>query len=299
MVVDPLLAWGQGPYNGVFWADGEGIEVADALAGPTIRVGAVSYLNARPLVFFLSQLAPNVQILVDHPSRLADRLRGGDLDVAMIPSIEYFRLPGARIVSDACVACEGQVKSVRLYGRKPADQIETLALDEGSRTSAAMVRILLKERFCLEPRLEPLPLGASAEQCNADAVMLIGDRGMFAPHGEFEFIWDLGEEWVRWTGLPFVFAMWVTRSTASCNGLEQALAAARDEGVRRLDEIARAEAPAVGVSEQECLAYFRDNLVFRLGPRQRQGLELFGRLAAHHGLAPPNVPLIFSDEPRS
>jgi len=273
--------------------------VAGVPEGATIRIGAVSYLNARPLVFFLPRLAPHAQIAVDYPSRLAERLRCGDLDVALIPSIEYFRLPGARIVSDACVACEGQVKSVRLYGRKPVDQIETLALDEGSRTSAVMARILLKERFRLEPRLKLLPLGASAEQSDADAVMLIGDRGMFAPEGPFQFVWDLGEEWVRWTGLPFVFAMWVTRSPGSCNGLERALAAARDEGVRRLDEIARAEAPTVGVSQQECLAYFRDNLVFRLGPRQRQGLERFGRLAAQHGLAPPNVPLVFSDEPRS
>lgn len=261
-----------------------------------LRIGAVSYLNTRPLVFSLPELAPDAQISVDYPSRLADRLRQGELDVATIPSIEYFRLPGATIVSDACVASQGPVKSVKLYGRRPAGEIRALALDEGSRTSAAMARILLKERFHLEPRLLPLPLGSSAEDSQADAVLLIGDRGMFAPNGAFEFTWDLGEEWARWTGLPFVFSMWVARPAVELGGLDKALAAARDEAERRLAQIAVAEAPALGISAEECLGYFRDNLVFRLGPRERLGLETFGRLAAEHGLAPAGVPLRFYDE---
>jgi chorismate dehydratase len=253
--------------------------------GP-IRVGAVTYLNTRPLVFSLATIAPDVQIDYDVPSRLADRLARGELDVATIPSIEYFRLPGARIVSDACVACHGPVKSVMLYGRKPPDQIQTLALDEGSRTSAAMSRILLRERYALEPRLHTLPIGASVLDTDADAVMLIGDRGMLAPPGHFEFVWDLGEEWTQWTGLPFVFSMWVARPAVALGDLDKRLAAARDEGEKRLEQIAHEEAGVVGVSEQECLAYLRDHLTFHLGPRQRCGLEMFGRLAAKHHFAP-------------
>ncbi len=258
-----------------------------------IRVGAVTYLNTRPLVFSLASMAPQARIEFDVPSRLADRLARGCLDVATIPSIEYFRLPGAMIVSDACVACRGPVKSVMLYGRKPVEQIRTLALDEGSRTSAAMSRILLRERFGVEPQLRTLPIGASASDTDADAVMLIGDRGMLAPPGTFEFVWDLGEQWNCWTGLPFVFSMWIARPDVDLAGLDKVLAAARDDGEKRFEEIARTEAPALGISEQQCLTYLRDHLVFHFGPHERSGLETFGRLAAEHRLAPAGVPLRF------
>jgi len=268
-------------------------DASDALGRPPVRVGAVGYLNTRPLVYSLPTLAPEAKIEVDVPSRLAERLRQGRLDVATIPSIEYFRLAGATIVSDACIACNGPVRSVKLYGRKPVQRIETLALDEGSRTSVAMSLILLRDRFGVRPELRRLPIGASADDSDADAVMLIGDRGMFAPPGEFEFVWDLGEEWSQWTGLPFVFSMWVARPGVDLRGLEKSLAAARDDGEKRLEEIARHEAPALGIAENECLAYLRDRLVFHLGPRERLGLETFGRMAAGHGLAPTGVPLVF------
>jgi chorismate dehydratase len=268
-------------------------DASEVTGTPTVRVGAVSYLNTRPLVYSLPAMAPEAEIEVDVPSRLADRLRQGLLDVATIPSIEYFRLPGATIVSDACVACNGPVQSVKVYGRKPVRRIETLALDEGSRTSVAMSLILLEDRFGVRPELRPLPIGASVEDSDADAVMLIGDRGMLAPPGDFAFVWDLGEEWSQWTGLPFVFSMWVARPGVDLFGLDTSLAAARDDGEKRLEEIARTDAPALGIAEDACLTYLRDRLVFHLGPRERLGLETFGRLAACHGLAPTGVPLRF------
>ena len=135
--------------------------------------------------------------------------------------------------------------------------------------------------------------------CSADAVLLIGDRGILPPEEEFEFVWDLGEEWTDWTGLPFVFALWVARPGLDWGGAEgrlgEAFASARDEGLGRLEEIARAESPRVGISEEECLSYFRDHLRFRLGRRERSGLETFCRLAVRHGLAPAEVNLVFSD----
>ncbi|MFH1918610.1 MAG: menaquinone biosynthesis protein [Planctomycetota bacterium] len=251
-----------------------------------IRVGAVSYLNSRPLTLTLADRAPHAEIVVDLPSRLADGLASGRLDVALIPSIEIFRNPGYTIVSDACVACDGPVRSIKLYGRVPVERVRSLALDEGSRTSAAMTRILLKERFNLEPDIEQLPIGATLDDTAADAVMLIGDRAMLPVNGSFEFAWDLGEEWSRWTGLPFVFAMWIARPNVELSGLNELLAGARDEGVRRIDEIARREAPLLGLPEEECRAYLRDNLRFVLGEREQQGLEAFRRLAARHRLAP-------------
>jgi chorismate dehydratase len=235
-------------------------------------------------------------LTIDLPSRLADDLAAARLDVAMAPSIEYSRNPGYSIVSDACVACDGPVRSVKLYSRVPVQRIRTLALDEGSRTSAALTRILLKEQFALEPEFQRLPIGTSLEDSTADAAMLIGDRGIRPPQGDFEFIWDLGEQWSRWTGLPFVFAMWIARPGVDLQGLAEILAAARNEGVSRLAEIARLEAPALGIPEAECLSYLRDNLDFELGQRQRQGLELFFRLAGRHGLAPAGAELVFYDQ---
>jgi len=261
-----------------------------------VRLGAVTYLNTRPLIFCLRRLARDVQLTVDLPSRLADDLATARLDVAMAPSIEYSRNPGYSIVSDACVACDGPVRSVKLYSRVPVQRIQTLALDEGSRTSAAMTRILLKEQFALEPEFQRLPIGTSLEDSTADAAMLIGDRGIRPPQGDFEFIWDLGEQWSRWTGLPFVFAMWIARPGVDLQGVAEILAAARDEGVSRLAEIARLEAPALGIPEAECLSYLRDNLDFELGQRQREGLELFFRLAGRHGLAPAGAELVFYDQ---
>jgi len=239
---------------------------------------------------------PEAEVVVDLPSRLADALAVGRLDVALVPSIEYFRSPGHRIVSDACVACDGPVRSVKLYGRVPVERIRTVALDEGSRTSAALTRIMLHERFGLRPKLSPLPIGSSADDSEADAVMLIGDRGMQPPERAFEFVWDLGEEWSRWTGLPFVFAMWIARDGVELSGLSEVLGAARDDGVARLDEIARLEAPALGISAAECLGYLQDNLDFTLGDRQRRGLTRFAELAGRHNLAPAGVELAFDDQ---
>jgi chorismate dehydratase len=261
-----------------------------------IRIGAVTYLNAKPLIAALADLDPRLEIVSDYPSRLADALASGRLDVAMIPSIEYARNPDLSIISDACIACDGPVRSVKLYGRVPVEDVHSLALDEGSRTSAVLARILLQERFGVRPRLLPLMIGASLSDTSADAVLLIGDRGMTPVDGVFEFEWDLGEEWSRWTGLPFVFSLWVARAGIALRGVAKTLSAARDEGLIRFAEIARHEAPLIGIPETDCLSYLRDHLEFRLGRRQRLGLERFFALAGQMGLAPPDVKLTFYDD---
>jgi chorismate dehydratase len=261
-----------------------------------IRIGAVTYLNARPLTVALADLDPRLEIVIDYPSRLADALTAGKLDVAMIPSIEYARNPGFSLISDACIACDGPVRSVKLYGRVPVEDIHTLALDEGSRTSAALAQILLRKRFNVAPQLRPLPIGVAMDAIPADAVLVIGDRGMAPVSGSFEFVWDLGEEWARWTGLPFVFAMWVARPGVDLHGVGKTLAAARDAGLKQLAEIARCESPVIGIPEADCLAYLRDHLEFRFGRRQQQGLERYFALAGQLGLAPTNVTLKFHED---
>jgi chorismate dehydratase len=258
-----------------------------------LRIGAVSYLNSKPLIHAIDRDAADLEVLEDLPSRLADRLAAGELDVALVPSIEYLRHSGYTIVSDACIASDGPVRSVKLYGRVPPARIRSLALDEGSRTSAALALILLQERFGVAPEIARLPIGTPVEETRADAAMLIGDRGMHPPQGHFEFIWDLGQEWLAWTNLPFVFALWMARPGADLPRLDHVLRSARDRGLTQLDEIARQHALAVRLPECECLAYLRDHLQFHLGRRQRQGLQRFYELAAQHGLAPAGVRLDF------
>ncbi len=266
------------------------------MASPTkLRVGAVNYLNTKPLIHEFERFVPQAELVLDLPSRLADRLAQGHLDVALIPSIEFFHDPTYTIVSDACIACRGPVLSVKLFSRGPIESIRTLALDEGSRTSVALVRILLGERFGVQPQLEALPIGSSLDDTEADAVLLIGDRAIHSPAGKFATVWDLGDEWCRWAKLPFVFAMWVGRAGVELQGLDVALAEARDAGLAHLEEIAQREAAAQGLTRPQCSSYLRDNLHFTLGPNEQCGLELFYRKSAELGLAPGGVELGISD----
>lgn len=251
---------------------------------PSIRIGAVSYLNTKPLVYGLELLAPNARILYDLPSRLASQLAAGELDVALIPSIEFLRGRDYLIVSDACIACRGPVMSVKLFSRVEPQSIHTLALDEGSRTSAAMVQILLFERYGIRPELSSLAIGAGLTDADTDAVLLIGDRAMHCDVKGFGWVSDLGEEWCRWSDLPFVYAMWVARENVDLGGVEFALDQARDRGVMNLKVIAREQAPLVGLGYDDCLAYLRDNLHFHLGAREVDGLARFRGYAERLGL---------------
>jgi chorismate dehydratase len=219
-----------------------------------LRIGAVSYLNTKPLVYRFGELNPAIDLMFDLPSRLADRLADGELDVALIPSIEYLRHPQYTIVSTACIACRGPVLSVKLLSRKPMHQVRSLALDEGSRTSSVLARVLLHARYGIQPRLELLPVSAGIHESAADAILLIGDRAIHTPTGRFAEAWDLGDQWCRWSELPFVFAMWIARSGVDVSSVESLLDAARDLGVRHLAQIAAAEAPVVGLPEQQALS---------------------------------------------
>ncbi|WP_437190760.1 menaquinone biosynthetic enzyme MqnA/MqnD family protein [Planctomicrobium sp. SH527] len=264
-----------------------------------IRIGAVTYLNSRPLVEGLGGLAPHAQLILDYPSRLADALAKGDLDVALIPSVESFSNPNYEVVSDACVSTHSDVFSVKLYCRVHPGAIRTLALDEGSRTSAALTRIMLAERFGVLPELRILPLEKTTRDIEADAVLLIGDRAMQPPVEEFHTVWDLGSEWVNWTGLPFVFAMWVTRKDVALPGIPQGLAAARDAGLEHLEAISREGSDRLNLPYEMVYNYFTKNLHFRLGAAERAGLRLFQELAAEYGFAVSNKLTFRDDELRA
>lgn len=259
------------------------------------RIGAVNYLNSKPLIEGLAELAADAELILDYPSRLSFALDRRELDVALVPSVTCLLNPDYEVVSDACVAAHGPVLSVKMFSRVPPAQIKTLALDEGSRTSATLVRILLAERCAVFPQVEPLALDAGTAQTRADAILLIGDRCIEPPKEKFHTVWDLGDEWSRWTGLPFVFAMWATRAGTNLGSVEEALGAARDRGVARLEEIGRREAPLLGLAEQTTIDYLTKNLYYRLGRAERAGLTRFHELARKYALVPEGISLVFRD----
>ena len=231
----------------------------------------------------LDELASDYELIFDLPSRLADRLHQGDLDVALIPSIEVAR-GDYTILSDACIGCRGEVWSVKLMCRDARMQIETLALDEGSRTSSALVQIILAQKFDLHPQLVPLEIDTDWRESNADAVLIIGDRAMKAEDSRFPFQMDLGTTWHEWTKLSFVYAVWAAREPQSWESSEldrvsRLLSKARDRGMESVTSIAKANAENYGLTYQECLDYLQRHLHFTLGEKEKLGMEMFFRYA--------------------
>ena len=131
-----------------------------------IRIGAVNYLNTKPLIHELEQLAPSAELILDYPSRLADQMRLGQLDVALIPVIEFFRGQNYTLVPGISIASDGPVLSVTLFSRVPWTKIRRVALDEGSRTSAALTQVILRKRYDIKPEIVPLPLDQQLQQPN-------------------------------------------------------------------------------------------------------------------------------------
>ena len=260
-----------------------------------VRLGAVSYLNSRPLIQDLGLLLPGSSIELDYPSRLAEALGNRNLDVALIPSIEYLRHSGYQIISDACVAARGPVLSVKLYCRVPPGDVRRMALDEGSRTSATLTKVILAERYGAFPVSEPLSMESLTTDSTADAVLLIGDRAMHAPKESFVEVIDLGQMWYEWTGLPFVFAMWVAHQNSDTTGVAQALSEARDRGIAAIGEIAITEAPKLNISRQLAQRYLTNNLHYTMSSAERSGIRLFHELASRHNLVKQNANLVFSD----
>jgi chorismate dehydratase len=256
---------------------------------PRIRIGAVEYLNTKPLICDLELLAPDAELILDLPSRLADGLAQGELDVALIPVIEYFRAGNYSLVPNIAIGSRGPVLSVTLFSRVPVGEIRTLALDEGSRTSAALVQVLLRMRYEVLPRLQPLPMDAVADEVNADAVLLIGDRAMRASLPGFPYSYDLGQEWHEWTDLPFVYAAWAVRPGVDLGDVTDALTEAKRRGRERVAHIAHFEAPRLQLDAGFCRRYLTNIIHFDLGPRELAGLRRFHELACELGLAPRGV----------
>jgi chorismate dehydratase len=251
-----------------------------------IRLGAVGYLNARPLVYGLDR-SPRFSLRYDLPSQCAELLHRGDIDVGLIPSIEYLRGPEPySIVPGPVVASRGPVASVAIYTRRELKDVRSIAMDVSSRTSVALATVLTRREFRIAPSLIDAPPDLRAMLDLADAALIIGDRALMLDHAASGVLKiDLGEIWTKTTGLPFVYAFWAGRARTLTPDDVEALRRARDEGIVRPAEIARSyfvDAPGLQTLAEK---YLRDNIKYDLGADEREGLVTFYRYAAELGLA--------------
>lgn len=258
-----------------------------------LRLGAVSYLNTKPLVYGLEAQPERFHLRFDVPSQCAALLHDNRVDVGLIPAIEYLRgdysiVPGIGIVSD------GPVATVAIFSRGPIDAITTLALDTSSRTSVALTKVLCANRWHIAPAFVAAEPDLAAMLSKADAALVIGDPAFEIDPAAMGVVkTDLGAEWQALTGLPFVYAMWTGRpgvvSTVDVRGLQ----AARDAGLAHLEAVARAESGGDPKREARNLVYLRDNLKYGLGEREAAGLRRFHELAVKAGVMPELKPLRF------
>lgn len=261
--------------------------------GRALRLGAVSYLNTKPLVYGLDAYPNQFEVRFDVPARCAELLHEGRVDLGLIPAIEYLRGTYA-IVPDISIASDGDVATVAVFTRKPIERVETLALDLSSRTSVALTRVLCAKKWRITPAFTPAEPDLEAMLRRADAALVIGDPAFaIDPKKHNVTKLDLGAEWKALTGLPFVYAMWVGRPGVASPEQCRMLLAARDRGLANLPAIAKQESGGDPAYEQKALSYLRDNLKYGLGMDERAGLRRFHELAEDIGVVPGLEPLRF------
>ena len=252
---------------------------------PKLRVGIVNFLNSKPLAWgFLKGHHADLFAPSYHPPAMVARMLGqGNLDVGLIPSIEVQRIPRLRVLPDICVAARHEVRSVLLLSRCPPEEIRRVALDQNSRTSVALLRILLRERWNVDPEYlheRPDPERMLTE---ADAALIIGDPALKVDRDRY-LVHDLAGEWYALTGLPFVFAVWAVRPEVELPDLSFYFKSSLRYGLSSLDTLVRESAAELNLESSDVREYLTENLSFFLRQDEIEGLEEFYRRAHHHGL---------------
>ncbi len=252
---------------------------------PKLRVGIVNYLNSKPLAWgFLKGHHADLFAPSFHPPALVARLLGqGNLDIGLIPSIEVQRIPNLRVLPDMCIAARHEVRSVLLVSRVPIGEVRRVALDQNSRTSATLLRILMRERWGLDPEYlheRPDPDRMLAE---ADAALIIGDPALRVDRERYQIV-DLAAEWNELTGLPFVFAVWAVRPEVEIPDLPFYFKSSLRYGLSSLDTLVRESAAEMGLDTSEVRSYLTENLSFFLRQEELAALEEFYRRAHAHGM---------------
>lgn len=252
-----------------------------------VRIGAVSFLNTRPLVHGLQSCA-EYALSFDTPGNLAEKLRLGEIDAGLIPTVEHLRGTGECYLPGIGIASDGPVRTVKLYSRVPFDSIRDVAVDGRSRTSVALLRILLSEKYGVTPDFYSHRADLPEMLRTHEAALVIGDAAFSdqgAPH-----IWDLGQGWKELTGLPFVYAVWTVNEGVDRVRLASLLRDSMASGLSHLEDIAvQAVGSVPGEDAKSILRYLRDHLHFVLGDRDVQAIETFQKLCQKYNLIPASV----------
>ncbi len=248
----------------------------------TLRVGTVPYLVGRPLDSGLAE-EPGIELVHDVPAKLVERLRAGDLDVALVSSIELFRRPGYRYLDGLAVAGRGYVGSVQLFleGTRTIEEVNEVALDPASRTARTLVRVLLADRPGGPPAFREVPVGEDPRAVGADAWLRIGDAALREHLDEGIPCWNPSEQWARTTGLPFVFAPWIVREGVEIAPYAEAFRRSAERGGARIASLAAEAARAWSLPQERCQAYLGQECRFEwAGEELRESLTAFRDRAA-------------------
>jgi chorismate dehydratase len=252
--------------------DKEDLLSGDDGAGKRIRVGIVNYLNTKPLLYGLERppVCNRIDLIKAHPARLADMLKDGEIDVGLIPVASIPQLPEYHIIGNYCIAAEGEIASVCLFSEVPINAIEKVYLDYQSRSSVALLKWLMREYWGIAPELIETTDDSYRQRIQGStAGLVIGDRAL-EQRQVSTFIYDLGSEWRAITGLPFVFAAWVSIKPLHQSFIDE-FDKANSLGLSRIDDI-------VADSEYttfELKKYYTLHLSYHFDDRKRRGMELF------------------------
>jgi chorismate dehydratase len=245
-----------------------------------MEIGCVSFFNSKPLIYGLAE-EPGVRLTLEVPSRLLAGLAKKRFDVALLPVIDYQKLPGLRLIPAGGIGCRGPTLTVRIFSREPIERIGALACDGDSHTSVALARILLAERLGIRPEFVPLD---RMRQSPHLARLLIGDKVVCDEPAGFPFQLDLGEAWNQWTGLPFVFAAWMARPGVELGTLPATLERAKHTGLAHVEDLIDRFALPAGWPAATARKYLTEYLHFDIGRDQLTAIRRFHSLAHRHGL---------------
>jgi chorismate dehydratase len=263
-----------------------------------MRLGRIPWINCYPVYGAIDRGLVKVpaQMVSGTASELNDLLAAGELQVSVVSAVEYARNSAAyHLLPDLAISCDGPVHSVALFAKRPIAELtdRTVLLTASSKTSVLLLELLCRHRWNIKPRFATARAEAPDLEALSglphDAVLVIGDAALvLAAERRYPVRLDLGEEWRRWTGLPFVFAVWAARREANLSAVQQVherLLESRTWGLAHLDELATEAARATGVSMDACRAYLAD-LDYALSYRHLAGLTDFFRRLAQDGLVP-------------
>jgi chorismate dehydratase len=267
-----------------------------------LRISAISYLNTAPLMwdFEHGEAGKSFEITYTVPSACARALAEGTADIGIIPAAAYAQIPDLKILPDVAIASRRPVRSILLVSRVPIREIRSVALDTSSMTSVALTKVLFEKWLGGGRTFTSMAPNLDDMLAHCDAGLLIGDPALQVDRSQYHTL-DLAEEWIRYTGQPFVFAFWAVRGEALRDAdpkldLAAAFRDSRDHGLQTgsLDHIAREWAPRLGLGQTDLRSYLTENIQYELDPGCLQGLRLFYRYAEEIGALPAAPELRFA-----